>query len=177
MDENNQQVIIFDGPDGTGKTEICQALSKVLLIPFFKNPIEGTLFRNKAFKEEMKYVPEYIAAFLKQTKGSVIFDRQYPAEYAYAKTLKREFDEDKFWDIDKAFSEVNTKIIICHKSAYSEYSDDLVPIGAQEEIFSNFVAFSYKTYCKCFFLDTSSKDLGDQLTKIVNWLIGKNKAV
>jgi len=173
MDERNQLVVVLDGPDCTGKSEISQALSKVLGVKCFKNPLEGTLFRNRTFQEEMKYVPEYIASFLKQTGTSVIFDRHYPAEYAYAKTFKREFDEDKFWKIDKAFAEVGTKIIICHKAAYTNYSDDLVPIGAQEEIFSHFLTFATRSACKNFFIDTSSQNLNDQLSTIVNWVIQK----
>jgi len=168
-----QIIVILDGPDGTGKTEISQGLSKVLRIHTFKNPLEGTLFRNKTFQEEMKYVPEYIAAFLKQTGESIIFDRHYPAEYAYAKTLNRDFDEDKFWNIDKAFAAINTKIIICHKSTYTNYEDDLVPMKCQEDIFRHYLVFATKSSCKNYFMDTSTQNLPEQLSTIVNWLLVK----
>ena len=175
MDERKMEqiIVILDGPDGTGKTEISQGLSKVLRIHTFKNPLEGTLFRNKTFQEEMKYVPEYIVAFLKQTGTSVIFDRHYPAEYAYAKTLNRDFDEEKFWAIDKIFAEIDTKIILCHTSHYTNYEDPLVPIGAQEDIFRHYLAFSIKSSCKNYFLDTSTQNLPEQLSTIVNWLLVK----
>jgi len=35
-----QQVIIFDGPDGCGKTNIAAALSDALGVPVFKNQFE-----------------------------------------------------------------------------------------------------------------------------------------
>ena len=64
-----QQVIIFDGPDGCGKTNIAAALSKVLDIPVFKNQFEWDNFdlgsSNNYFINAIRYQHPYILSFLK----------------------------------------------------------------------------------------------------------------
>ena len=44
---NNQRVIIFEGPDGCGKSNIAEAVSHLLNIPIFKNEDEWQHFPEK----------------------------------------------------------------------------------------------------------------------------------
>ena len=41
---SSQQIIIFEGPDGCGKTNISTSLSKDIRVPYFKNKDEWKFF-------------------------------------------------------------------------------------------------------------------------------------
>jgi len=67
---DKQTVIIMEGPDGCGKTEIGKALSKQFGIPYFKVNSEHENWRKGKFKEALEFDQTYITQFLKQTGHS-----------------------------------------------------------------------------------------------------------
>ena len=84
-------VIIFEGPDGVGKTEIARALEKEIRIsslfpdepwktpiPYFRMGSQHENWRKGRFKDALEFDQTYISEFLAQTKFSVIIDRAYP---------------------------------------------------------------------------------------------------
>ena len=64
-----QQIIIFIGPDKSGKTTIAKALSILLKIPYFKNPNETDVFKTN-YNSALLYEAKLMFAFLKQTNYS-----------------------------------------------------------------------------------------------------------
>ena len=124
-----QQVIIFDGPDMTGKTEIAHALSEKLNIPYFKNELEGKAFKRDLesyFINMLRYSDPFFVSFLQQTKTSIILDRSYPSEYVYSKVFYRPTDRRRLKTLDEAYANINAKIIICCRNSYLK-QDDLCP--------------------------------------------------
>src|SRR3954464_5618431 len=86
--------IIFDSPDGTGKTNIAQALAKELRVPYFRMGSQHDNWRARKFKEALEFDQTYISEFLSQTKHSVIIDRAYPSEWVYSRVYGRETNEE-----------------------------------------------------------------------------------
>ena len=86
----------FVGFDRTGKSEISQALARVFDWTYFKNRNEGLRFDpNENSKLAFKYETQYMCNILEQFRlNGVVLDRSIPCEYAYAKALNRDFDEE-----------------------------------------------------------------------------------
>ena len=93
---NPQQVIIFEGPDGCGKSNIAQALSDHLGIHTFKNEAEWEHFpkgeKTDYFLNAIRFAHPHLLEYFRQTKTSVILDRAYPSELVYSKIFNRETD-------------------------------------------------------------------------------------
>ena len=168
---DKQTVLVLEGTDGVGKTEIAKKLSEVLEIPYFKNPDE--IIKLKWSNLEFKYrLPDqiYIASFLKQTRYSAIFDRAYPSEVAYSYAFGRDTDEELLTAIDQKFADLGAKIIICFKGAYSNYNDEQIPFDKIGQIFKGYLRFINKTKCDWLLLETSDEDLKREIDAILEWL-------
>lgn len=164
-----QQIIIFIGPDRSGKTTIANALSKELNIPYFKKKNEKSLFYSRdlstLFSEAF-----YILDFLKETKYSIIRDREYPCEKIYSTVYNRETNEDLIWALDKEYAKLNTKIIYCYKSHYDNFDDDLVKIEEIENIKQEYEKFLILTKNKYIKLCTDSQHLSSQIETIIKFI-------
>ena len=86
---SSQQIIIFEGPDGCGKTNISTALSEKIRVPYFKNKDEWKFFVDNPsyFVNALTYGDPYFLSYLEQTGASVIVDRWYPSEWVYSQVL------------------------------------------------------------------------------------------
>ena len=111
-----QHVIIFDGPDGCGKTNISAALSDLMGIPVFKNEFEWDYFdvksKNDYFINAIKYQHPYLLSYIKQSGSSIIFDRAHPSEFVYSKVFSRKTDLDALRMCDDMSAVLGAKIII-----------------------------------------------------------------
>lgn len=119
-----QEIIIFDGPDGCGKTNIGQALSKHIGVPYFKMNTEHENWRKGKFKEALQFDQTYLAEFLKQVGCSVIIDRAYPAEWVYSQVFQRETDMETLRKVDDTFAVLDARIIIPVRRDYSTNRED-----------------------------------------------------
>jgi deoxyadenosine/deoxycytidine kinase len=90
----SQQVIIFEGVDRCGKTNIAKALSNRIDVPYFKNQDEHKYFLSKPgyFADAARYVDTYFASYLEASRASVILDRAWPSEWVYSQVLNRPTD-------------------------------------------------------------------------------------
>ncbi len=166
-----QQVIIFEGPDGTGKTEISKKLSEVLNIPRFKNELESSLVFDKNNSSHAAYNSYYMAEFLKKTGYSAILDRLHVSEYVYSKFYGRKTNRDLLFAAEIELSSIEAKIIYCYKSEYSKYSDkhvDFEDIAKLDKEYRYFL--ENESICNFLALDTSFEDLEDQTLRILNWI-------
>ena len=127
--------IAFVGPDRTGKSNIAAALSEKLKVPVFKNSGEWAtdLKSEDYFLGLLKFGGPFLMDFIRQTDVSVIMDRFYPCEYAYAKAFNRETDEKTIWWLDSEFACAGGKMIFCLKKDYSGCKDDVYPDDLPEE--------------------------------------------
>lgn len=99
-------ILLIDGPDGTGKTTICNELATLLKIPLVKMPNMKQYFENGMTEEFSKFFNEILVQF-KTT--DFILDRGFTSSLVYSNVYKRPFDLSYIDDIEK---ELQPKVFI-----------------------------------------------------------------
>lgn len=168
-----QKIIIFDSPDGCGKTEISKALSADLKIPYYKFPNEGLLWKRDQFKNMLAFGEPVLVELLKQSKADLILDRGYPSEWVYSKVFGRETDDDLLEIIDKEFARLGAYIIIPVRHNYeNSRADDLVPQNKLQELHDCYMEFSKWSRCNTIvvYVDSLDNNLNKELEAIKNEL-------
>lgn len=166
-----QIILLFEGHDYSGKTQIARELSRLIDIPYFKNIRENEAFNRDELKYFTKYGGIYLADFLRQTGYSAIIDRSYPSEYVYSTVLDRDSCENIF-EIDKIFALMGTQIIYCFKEDLTGYKDNLIDIELIPKIKIVYDKFFKLTKCRYYKLNTDNVDLNWQIKKILGYLNG-----
>jgi len=171
-----QTIIIFEGPDQCGKTEIGNKLSKILNIPYFKNDSERQGFKDDKdyFINMLRYSDPFFLSYLRQSKADVILDRSFPSEYVYSKAFGRETDIEALKWVDEQYSRLNALIIVCYRTKYT-MDDDLCPerLNAKklEEIDSLYREFSNTfTKCKVMFLNVDDENITREIGDIIKFM-------
>jgi hypothetical protein len=166
-----QKIVIFDGPDGTGKTNIAVELAGKLCLPYFKFSGEPDFWRKGQFKTALQFDQPFAQQFLKQTKYSVVWDRAYPAEWCYSRVFKRETDEALIGRLDALYAGMGAWIVVPLRTSYGKNrKDEFVP---QEKLIELHEA--YNDFCDNFtrcntiriFVDTFQ----DNLDREINCLL------
>lgn len=170
-----QNVIIFDGPDMCGKTEMAQHLSRMLNIPYFKNTCEKKFFEKDPgyFTKALKYGDSYFASYLKQTGASVILDRSFPSEFVYSQIMSRETNWDILRMIDTMFTDVCTKIIIPVRTTYLGIKDDIFDVLDESKlsmIDKKYREFAMWTSCDTLILNVDDEDLEREMRDIIPFI-------
>jgi thymidylate kinase len=169
-------VIILEGPDGCGKTNIANALSKKLSIPVFKSAgewkhfeelDEGTWFLNTT-----KYSLPYLLEFIQQTNTSVILDRAYPSEYVYGPMCGRETDFNVLKSIDTMCKQMSVKIVLLHRSFYNNVIDqfDIIDESFLNSVHNGYENFKSWTSCDVLSLNVDDENLDRELTEILDFV-------
>jgi hypothetical protein len=167
-------IIIFEGPDKCGKTEIARALSKRLGIPYFKNPNESRAFKhdNDYFVNALVYGDSFFYEFLKQTGTSVILDRSYPSEWVYSKEFDRDTSEQMLKYIDKLACEAGAVIISPYRTTYSGIVDE--ESGIKEDMLLKldvrYLSFLNWTQCPTLRLCVDDEDTEREVSEILKFL-------
>lgn len=171
-----QHVIIFDGPDGCGKTNIATELSKQLGVPYFKNKREAKYFENDPgyFIKALKYGDPYFCSYLQQTHASVILDRSFPSEWAYSQAFGRETNMDMLRMVDGLYAGIGAKIIIPYRSSYAEVNDvfkaiDEPALVKLDGLYREFVKW---TTCDVKMICVDDEDLGREMAEIIPFVHG-----
>ena len=163
--------IIVEGPDNCAKTTIAQVLSEKLGIPVYKSGREADIFHEEdAQFNVLKWgVYEQIRT-IEILDASIIFDRFFPSEYAYAKTYDRNTDYGLIDRYDKWWSEMNGVIIFLDKPEM-DGEDDLIKSSEYYTIRTHYNFYrNALTKCKTLFIDTSDYNLDKQINTILNFL-------
>lgn len=176
MLSGKQTIIIFDGPDGCGKTNISAELSKRIGIPVFKNDQEWSHFGTKNAAEYFRITGEYSYPFalslLRQTGYSVIFDRAHPSEWAYSRVFGRKRCDDVIASADDMCASLDAKIIIPLRSDYSKVYDEY---GVKQHHLESLDALyreyaSSVTKCKTLLLNVDDEDLDREVSEIMSFI-------
>lgn len=165
----DRKIIIVDGPDGCGKTNIAQGLSLDLGIPYFKVKTEHENWRKGKFKEALQFDQTYISQFLKQVKVDVIIDRAYPAEWVYSQVFGRETDMECLDRVDAAFADLGAIILIPLRHDYSANRDDeLVDKERLPSLHQKYLEFRRWTRCETvtIYVDSYGNELKSEIEAI-----------
>lgn len=171
--KEKQRVIIFDSPDGTGKTNIAQALSKDIGIPYFRMGSQHDNWRRGKFKTALEFDQTYLAEFLSQTKTSVIIDRAYPSEWVYSRAYNRETNIEVLRQVDDMHASMGTVIIIPLRLDYrGSREDEVVEESMLAKLHEEYLNFRTWTRCKTLplFVDALGNDLEQELPLIKEML-------
>jgi len=168
----NKHILIFEGPDRCGKTEIGKALSEILGTAYFKNSNEQVNFVNKNTLDAFKYETHYLLQLLKQIQfgaNGIVLDRHFPSEYVYAHAYDRKTDDALIWWFDDEFAKLGAKIIYCYKSEYKNYDDEIIQLddikNIREQYETQYLPLSNMPIIK---IDTSDENLPNQLSYILS---------
>ena len=163
---SNQRVIIFDSPDGTGKTNMAQALSERTGISYFRMASQHDNWRAGKFKTALEFDQTYISEFLRQTKLSVIIDRAYPSEWVYSRVYNRETNLEVLRLVDDTFASFGTTIVIPLRRDYrGSREDEVVEQSMLPRLHDAYLDFEKWTRCKTciLYVDELNDDIQEEL--------------
>lgn len=171
MNDVGQLVVCFDGPDGCGKTNMAQELSRRFNVPYFKNKLEFMFFDQDPgyFYRAMKYADPYFCGYLKQTRASVILDRSFPSEFVYSQALDRPTDMKMLRIVDELYAGVGLKIVCPFRTDYSKVKDQFAVIDREklETIHELYAQFCEWTKCDVLRFCVDDEDLERQMSLIM----------
>lgn len=170
-----QQIIIFEGPDGCGKSNISQALSELTGIPYFKNKDEWSAFADDPayFVNALSYGDPYFLSYLEQTRASVIIDRWYPSEWVYSKIFGRPTNPAVLRMVDHRAASLGAKIVLPYRTSYDRVVDqfaDVITPTALERIAAEYRAFAEWTQCETLFVNVDDENIDRELSEIREFL-------
>ncbi|MBC8408729.1 MAG: hypothetical protein H8E12_08440 [Rhodobacteraceae bacterium] len=167
-----QKLIIWEGCDGCGKTNIAAAVSERLGIPVYKSGLEDQMFHDKDSQYLVLRHGNYeMIKLLDVTNSNVMFDRFFPSEWVYSQVFDRQQDLDTVLALDKYWSQLGGKIIWLDKPNIEE-NDELVPRSKYNEIRKKYKEYMKLTKCDVLYLDTTDRDLEKQVDLISKFIIG-----
>lgn len=170
-----QRVIIFEGPDGCGKSNISQALSVSINTPYFKNKDEWKNFIDDPsyFVNALTYGDPYFLSYLEQTGASVIIDRWYPSEWVYSRIFDRPTNHEVLHLIDRRAAALGAKIIIPFRSSYANVVDQFEAVitpTVLEQVAIAYREFASWSACEIFFLNVDDENIKRELFEVKNFL-------
>ena len=165
-----QNLIIFEGPDLCGKTNIAEEVSRRLGIPVYKSGREHDLFHDKdAQYLTLKYGNYEMIKILDTTSASIMFDRFFPSEWVYSQVYDRTRDLSLVMEYDRYWASLGGKIIWLDKPEM-DGEDELIESSRYNEIRQKYEEYMALTECDIFRLDTTDRDLENQVNKICNFI-------
>lgn len=165
----DQKVIIFDSPDGTGKTNIAQGLSMDLKIPYFRVPTQETQWVERSFVHSLRYGEPMMLNMIKQLKMDIILDRAYPAEWVYSQVYGRETDMKVLERVDEEFAKLGAHIVVPLRRSYDKVRHDhLVAKEMLPKLHDKYLEFVQWTMCSTvvIYVDDFKNDLKTEVELI-----------
>jgi thymidylate kinase len=165
-------VIIMEGPDGCGKTNIGKRLAQELGWDYFKVDSEKRHWAEGKFKEALEFDQTYLVQFLEQVQCDVVIDRAYPSEFAYSAALKRDTNMEVLREVDRKFAALDAVIIILLRHDYSKVEDELVLRSDLSKIHHMYWAFYSETDCRVIVMhvDDFCDDIERQMPRLLDAL-------
>jgi len=176
MRKSDQKIIMFEGPDTCGKTNIAKALSDRIKIPYFKNKAEWANFETTPdyFVKCLQYGDlGFFSQYLAQTGASVILDRSWPSEWVYSRVFARPTNRTALQDIDRVYSSLGARIIVPIRSDYTRKIDQFDAITPEKlvELHSAYMDFCDWTSCKTLILNVDDENLERELAIIMPFVV------
>lgn len=165
-------IIIFEGADETGKTNIAEKLAKLHGFSYFKNHQEHKNFTSDSFKNTAFIEAGYLIDLLKQINipNGIILDRHMPSEWVYSKVYDRETNDSAIWEVDKQLANLNAVMIYCYKQHYEKFDDEIIKFDDIENIKSKYQEYLKHTKIPTLQLETTDENLDREVAEIENFL-------
>lgn len=166
------QLVIVDGPDMCGKTQVARAMASRFGLTYFKNTRERAEFgqKNDYFINTLRYGLTYMLDYLRQSDASVVFDRCYPTEWVYARAFGRETDEACLRWCDEEFARLGGKVIVLRRRDYDGIVDDthphLVDTARLKQLDALYVQFAGWSKAPVYYVEVDDEDLDRELADI-----------
>lgn len=163
---------IFEGPDRSGKTTIACEIALRSNLQYFKNKAETQLFKKggDTFKTQLEFCGPYLITLLEQLDfrgNGIVFDRLMPSEFAYSFAFDRETNEDVIWWMDQKMADMGYKLVVCYKSFYNMWDDDVVKRQKVPLIIEGYRRYTKLTKMPHITIDTMDEDLDAQIATIL----------
>lgn len=133
--KNRQPIVICDGSDRTGKSNIVAELSRRTGLPIFKAQVQKKFFMSdgKGFLPLLRYGETMLADYLEQTGNGGIFDRLWTSERVYSTHFGRETDNVVLEQLDEAYARMDALIVVCSRTNFSGFVDeDVTSVGSDQ---------------------------------------------
>lgn len=169
---NSSRIIIIDGPDMCGKTQIATEIARRFGYHYFKNSHERVEFGKDSdyFAKTLKYGLTYFIDFLAQTDVKVIFDRCHPSEFVYSRIFERATDEQSLEWCDSALARTGASVIIPFRTDYASVVDDshpeLVHSATLKKLHEMYVQFTLWTKIPTFWLNVDDENLEREIRDV-----------
>lgn len=121
------------------------------------------------FLQQLKVADPRQLDMLKQVGFSVIMDRGWPCEFAYARYFRRPTDINVLLDNDRVYAELGAKIVFCYHKSYEGFQDDLNPKiagRALRQIHEHYEEFFKLTQCQVVRLCVDDRHLDRQMDEL-----------
>lgn len=173
---NDQRIILLDGPDGCGKTNIAKALSDKMRIPYFRMATQHENWRKNQFKTALQFDQTYLTEILKQTRHSMVIDRAWPSEWVYSKVFGRTTDNELLEKLDVEWSKLGAWLVIPFRQSFDDArEDEIISKGQLLKIQAMYSDFIRWTRCNVInlYVDDLKCDINQELRVIMpeleNW--------
>jgi hypothetical protein len=182
----DQKIVILEGPDGCGKTNVAQGLSLDLKVPYYKMRHEHGAWQAGTFKEELQFGEPRQVELLRQLSADVVIDRGHPSEWVYSLAFNRETDLALLRKVDDEYARMGAYIVILLRHDYSKSRpDELVELESLPILHEHYLSFAQWTKCDCvvLYVDAFGNDLKRELDVLrpeLRWgdqMIGLTKTI
>lgn len=174
-----KKVIIFEGPDGAGKSTISKALSERIKCPIYytdksksRNPTSKYWVENLVYGET-KLLEVFESLYKTGLDVPVIRDRSFYSEFVYAEVFGRTTSIKTIFDLDAGYatsSYFSTLVVYCLKDSY-EVGEDFDSVKENIEAIDEVYRTLPRIFtAKSLVLNTSDQDLPKQLELIMREL-------
>ena len=168
-------IIIWEGPDMTGKTNISKEFCRLTKLQYFKNQSERASFDDDPdyFRNCLKFGVPYQLSLLEQVDCNISFDRHYPTEWVYSMVFARETYPEILRQVDERFAALDALIVICYRDNYDNVCDDTFPERINGEALADLDAgyrkFAAWTKCSVKMLNVTERNLELQIGEVCDF--------
>lgn len=164
-----RKLLIVEGPDGSGKTNIAEGLALKYQLPYFKQAQQKKNWTDggDSYLNELRFGERRQIDLIRRLGIDAVFDRGFPSEWVYSQVFGRKTDMDYLNEVDKAYAQMGAYVIICLRHDYGKVrEDDLFDVKKNiEALHDAYLRFVHWSRCdtRVIYVDAFGNDLQREL--------------